>query len=966
MVTRGPETPVVDLPVALTRFVGRERELDELQRLIRGTRLLTLTGAGGSGKTRLAQELTARIATGQELVAWVDLAPLVDASLLVAQVAAAVKTGERPGMATLEATIAAIGDRPSLLVLDNCEHLVDAAAGLAERLLSRCPRLVVLATSREALGVQGETAWLVPSLAAAEAIQLFVERAQQVVPGFLLTAENAAAVHDICGRLDGIPLAIELAAARVRVLSPEQIAERLSDALRLLNAGSRTALPRHRTIRGTLDWSFALLSPLEQRLLERLAVFAGTFSMEAAEAICPDDDLAVEDILDGVSTLVDKSLVVLDTTDHEARYRLLDTVRQYGEERLRAAGQWEPLRARHAEYFIAGAEHAAPFVFAGAADPVWFTRLSHNASNLRAAADWAAERPERTEPALRLGWALHWFWYARGAFEEGRHRLTAALDQPVAVDPVIRAKASVALGHIGIWQGWRSGVRPLMEAAVDPLRAANDPELVAYAINGIGAGLVFEGDPRAARPYLDQALALIEHRPPQVIHSLVHYWRAWAARERGEFELARISLTEASRIGRLIGHRPARAHPLALLGQFDVAAGRPAAALGYFAESLPILADLGDVWGIGRALQGVGSAALMLGDPGSAALLIAAAEAIRKRNATPLSTTELDDHQRSLGRIRDALGADFEARWREGLALPIDQAVDLALTVARRAAPPPPSAPAQAAPARADGSVPAGSTAAVGSATAPAPEPPLRVRALGPLQVFRHGVAIEPAAWGSARPRELLVFLLCHPRGVSREQVGAALWPDASASQVRNSFHVTLHRLRKALGEGEWVQVNQDRYGIDPAIVAFDVTTFERDLESAGDPAHDGPAAAERLRAALAQVGGDFLAGEPAGDWRRAIAERLERRYLDGYLTLARWEADQGRPDRAAEACRRIIARQPLHEEAWRRLMAAQAAAGDLEQARRSYRQLTDLLEAETGSRPDQVTTELYERIGGG
>ncbi len=946
-----PESaPVRDLPVALTRFVGRERELADLDRLQRGTRLLTLTGAGGSGKTRLARELVARTIGDRDLV-WVDLAPLVDPSLLVAQVATAVKTGERAGLPTLDAVIGMIGDRPTLLVLDNCEHLVDAAAGLAERLLSRCQGLLVLATSREALGVQGETAWLVPSLAAAEAIQLFVERARQVVPAFTLTPENAAAVHDICVRLDGIPLAIELAAARVRVLTPEQIAARLSDALRLLNAGSRTALPRHRTIRGTLDWSFALLSDREQRLLERLAVFAGTFSMEAAEAICPDGDLEIEDILDGVSTLVDKSLVVLETTDSEARYRLLDTVRQYAEERIRATGQFDGLRARHASYFVAGAETAAPHVFAGAANPVWFRRLNHNAANLRAAADWAAERPDRAEMALRLGWALHWFWYARGAFEEGRQRLTAALAQPATVDPVIRAKASVALGHIGIWQGWRSGVRPLMEAAVDVLRAANDPELLAYAINGIGAGLVFEGDPVSARSYLDQALALIEGRPPQVIHSLVNYWRAWAARERGEFELARISLIEASRIGRLIGHRPAMAHPLALLGQFDVAAGRPAAALGYFAESLPILARLGDAWGIGRTLEGVGSAVLMLGDAGGAARLIGAAEALRKRNATPLSATELDDHHRTLDRIRATLGSSFEAHWREGLALPLDQAVDLALTAARSAgaaphAPSPAAAPVPPPPA------PAGAL-----------EPALRVRALGPLQVFRHGVPIDAAAWGSARPRELLVFLLCHPRGVSREQVGAALWPDASAAQVRNSFHVTLHRLRKALGEGDWVVVHQDRYLIDPTTVAFDVTAFERDLDLAGDPTRDGPQAAERLRAAVALVGGDFLAGEPAGHWRHAVAERLERRYLEALLALARWEADQGHPDRAGELCRRIIARQPLHEEAWRRLMAAQAAAGDLDQARRSYRQLADLLQAETGSHPDPTTTQLFEQF---
>ena len=305
--TVSQQVPSVDLPVHLTRFIGRGHELTELDRLIGNTRLLTLTGAGGSGKTRLAREVAAREVGKYSRIGWVDLAPVSDPTIIAREVATALHIPDRGGRPA-EALISTIGDSPMLLVLDNCEHLVDACAELVEQLLRSCPRLSVLATSREALGIPSETAWLVPPLGSAEAVQLFVERAQASLPSFELTDSNSTAVRDICRRLDGIPLAIELAAARVRVLSPEQIASRLDDAFRLLTSGSRTALPRQRTLRGTMDWSYGLLERREQALLCRLAVFAGSFSLEAAEAVCAGDPLEPEDILDGVATLVDKSL----------------------------------------------------------------------------------------------------------------------------------------------------------------------------------------------------------------------------------------------------------------------------------------------------------------------------------------------------------------------------------------------------------------------------------------------------------------------------------------------------------------------------------------------------------------------------------------------------------------------------------------------------------------------------------
>src|SRR5258705_981961 len=273
------------VPVHLTRFVGRGRELDDLARLLLSARLLTLTGAGGSGKTRLAEELALRCGDSFERVGWVDLTPIGDARLVAQLIATTLHVPSRAGTPPLKALIGSLCAARALIVLDNCEHLVDASAEVVDALLRSCPRITILSTSREALGVASETAWLVPPLASAEAIQLFVDRARATLPSFTLTSANNDAVAEICRRLDCIPLAIELAAARVRVLSPEQIARRLDDAFRLLTSGSRTALPRHRTLRAMMEWSFALLGTREQTLLRRLAVFPGSFTLDAAEAV---------------------------------------------------------------------------------------------------------------------------------------------------------------------------------------------------------------------------------------------------------------------------------------------------------------------------------------------------------------------------------------------------------------------------------------------------------------------------------------------------------------------------------------------------------------------------------------------------------------------------------------------------------------------------------------------------------
>ncbi|HEV7765681.1 MAG TPA: AAA family ATPase, partial [Thermoanaerobaculia bacterium] len=453
------------LPIALTPLLGRARELEETTRLLDAARLLTITGAGGSGKTRLALELAHRVRDRFEDVVWVDLAPLSDPDLIAQQIIDAMGIRELAAEDVLRVVIDAVRDRSMLFVLDNCEHLVHASAVVAEEILRSCANTSMVTTTREALGVRGEQTWLVPPLSTEDAVQLFTERARLVSPAFVA---DETLVAQICTRLDGIPLAIELAAARVKVLSLAEIAARLDDAFRLLSAGSRT-LPRHRTIRETIDWSYRLLLADEQVLLRRLAVFGTSFSLDAAEAVCGDID-----VLTHLAALVDKSLVL----SEQARYRLLDTVRQFAAEKLDEADERGSLVERHARYFLDLVEELEPRLFAGAVDPAALAIIDQEIGNIRAVFD----RGVGGQTELRLLYALHWYWFARGHFHEARRRMTTALarassgsDPNSGSDPIVLARAKVAATNAAVWQGDWGSLRPMIDEAVAALRMGSDP-----------------------------------------------------------------------------------------------------------------------------------------------------------------------------------------------------------------------------------------------------------------------------------------------------------------------------------------------------------------------------------------------------------------------------------------------------------------------------------------------------------
>ena len=484
-------TPRANLPVSLTSFIGREHDIAEIQRRLIGMagaepresapaqdapaqgatalRVLTLTGAGGCGKTQLALAVAAGLVPAYPDGVWlVELAGLIDPALVPAAVAAVLGVREGAGVPISAMLTGALRERRLLIMLDNCEHLVAAVAELVAMLLATCPDIQILATSRESLRVPGELTWRVPSLAipdlrrhvsiealrGVEAVSLFLDRVHLRQPDFILTTHNASAVVEICRRLDGLPLAIELAAARASALTVEEIAANLHDALSLLTTGNRTDVPRQQTLRATLDWSYDLLDAREQVVLNRLAAFASGWTREAAQAIVAGDGIADQDVLDLLSSLAEKSLVQVEGGRQpggrrQVRYRLLEPIRQYAWERLQTTGEDEQVRHLHAAYYLALAEREGELE--GARQVEWFERLAREYDNLRAALAWSLDRND-IERLAQLGWALNNFWYMRGHVTEGRRWLEAPLaargelPSPLCAK-VLCAAAVMAFGH---------------------------------------------------------------------------------------------------------------------------------------------------------------------------------------------------------------------------------------------------------------------------------------------------------------------------------------------------------------------------------------------------------------------------------------------------------------------------------------------------------------------------------------
>jgi non-specific serine/threonine protein kinase len=682
----------------LSSFVGREKELAEVKRLLEDNRLLTLTGSGGCGKTRLALAAASELVEGFEDGVWfVELASLADPSLVPQSVAYALGVREQPGRSPTEALSDYLRNRKVLLVLDNCEHLVEACAELAEALLHSCPELRVLATSREALGITGEVAWLVPSLALPdirrvpdieslpryESARLFVERAAAVKPTFTLTDQNAVAVAQVCYRLDGIPLAIELAAARAKVLSVEQIADRLDDSFGLLSAGGRTAMPRHRTLHATMDWSHELLSLEERALFRRLSVFAGGFTLEAAESVCAGAGLERDEVLDLLSHLVDKSLVIMREESGEARYRLLETVRQYGREKLSESGEAGQVQERHAGYYLALAEEAEPEL-KGERQIAWLERLERERDNLRAAMVWLLERGE-LEEAARLGWALWLFWGIRAHFAEGRRWMEQALSArgSATMPASARAKALYVAGMMANYQGDHGSAEPLVEESLGLFRELEDKLGTAYALSNAGFAASGQGHHQRAITLNEESVHLFLEVGEKWGAAIQLCFLAVAWRDRGgDHGRARRLAERGLALSREVGERQSISAALYILATLAQAEGDHERARNLLEEGLIVSAELGNEADVAHCLEGLGSIAGAEGRIARAARLWGAEEALLEKIEAAVYTYVPDrSHHRSrVAAAQARLGEEaWDAAWAEGRAMSLEQAIEYAL-----------------------------------------------------------------------------------------------------------------------------------------------------------------------------------------------------------------------------------------------------------------------------------------------
>ncbi len=737
------------LPIQLSSFVGRERELEEIRRLSEIHRLVTLIGTGGTGKTRLMLEaapaIEDRFRDGTRLV---ELAPISDPDLIVQEVLRAVGARDQPGSTPIETLADFLRFKSMLVLFDNCEHVIGTIADLAHRLLTISPGVTILATSREALGIPGETIFQVPSLglprsdartdphdpaaadrfdeiASADAVRLFVDRAAAAVPDFALTTDNASTIAQICARLDGIPLAIELAAARVTVLSVDDILRRLGDRFRLLTGGRRTAVPRQQTLQALIDWSWDLLAETDRGVLRRLSVFAGGWTLDAASAVCGEPAEDATEIVDALERLVERSLVVVDR-GITTRYRLLETIRQYARDRLTEGGEVEAIRGRHLTFFLGLAERAAPEL-RGPNMVEWLTRIDADADNTRAAIEWGFEADPETAGRLCSAMWLHWRSRSIGA--EGAIWLTQAVERVRALPPADDPDRAVArsilfarlLSQAAIARAFWTD-QPSVAWAEEGLalaRTTGDPDTLAEALNAVSVTRFFSGSTIGLRELIEEGIALAAKRGDWWSLSMAEANLANAMRIEDPASMPAI-LASAAEHARMTDNPFATAYINMTRGRLMGLAGEIGAARAAFDEAFAAYTELGDDrfalvvrselghalrtagkldeaeavyretihgWerlgnrgAIANQLEGFAFLAVVRGQLERAARLLGAAEALREASGATMVHYEREEYEAVTADLRSRLdGPTRSAEWASGRSMEMPAAIALAI-----------------------------------------------------------------------------------------------------------------------------------------------------------------------------------------------------------------------------------------------------------------------------------------------